>query len=167
MWLFCLICVKSECISHCISHFSSSLEPSALKSRKSVPIIPWTSRENKYLDSASIWLKAFQFCVYAACHRTARHTASSMCLAGVATANRRCAPPPKVTAKRPFKCQQEVSWGVGQAVMTPQRGEKYRLRHKYKYEWVRRGRPPGRPVFSVINNANSSLPFLMSISVLS
>lgn len=83
MRLFCFISVRHACMMP--AYFTFLLEFRVWCSKKqnlTVPVIPRTSeREKKKLRSANIWLKAFQFCVYAA-HQREQHVIQDVCCSG-------------------------------------------------------------------------------------
>lgn len=159
------------CTSQRISHFSSSLESGALKRK---PVCPRNSsnfreKKKKKLRSASIWLKVFQFCVYAAHHRNSTSSSQQNVFCSSCYGKRGLHPPPP-TPKWQLGDHANVnrkSPEDGTSSNDTTEGGNYKIRHKHKYEWARNGRPQGTPVFSLINNANSGPPFLISISVLS
>lgn len=51
------------------------------KQNLSVPVIPWTLEREKKLRLANIWLKAFQFCIYAAYQRE-QNVIQDVCCSG-------------------------------------------------------------------------------------
>lgn len=162
MWLFCFISVRHAFTMP--AYFTFLLKFRVWCSEKQnlpVPVIPRTSERMK-LRSANIWLKAFQFCIYAA-HQREQHVIQDVCCSGC-YGKRGVHSPLPATHPTP-------KWQLGDHTNVNSKSPEDGTSSNDTTEGggttnTNMNEQREATVFSLINNAQSGLPFLISISVL-